>query len=210
MRKWIDILTEGDVVSLQQHKSEKNAAAYMSAVKDVFASEADFFSQGKFLPFAQSYIESGYAKEYRPVFYVGVSFRDFRLTPEAKAVLADLRVKRFKIDRHKYHKDFTGTKTGPWCHKEVSFEEAREAFLNRNGSPLGAYQPSRSGFRTSSVENYDENGLGFHVSVLGMDGRRPGKYVDQPHRQEDHIIDNEKDWQEAADMMAAIKRSHIR
>jgi hypothetical protein len=210
MRNWINIINEGEVVNLAQHKTAKTVGAYVDALAPIFQGEAEFFASGKFLPFAKAYIDSGYSKEYAPEFYVQVSFRDHRLTPAAKDVLSDLRARKFKIDRTKYHKEFTGTKEGPWAQKIVSFEEAREFFLARDHSPFGAYQPSRSGFRSSRVENYDENGVGFNVSVLGMDYRRPGKYSSQPHRQEDHVVDNDKDWQEVADMMATIKRSHMK
>ena len=213
MRKWIDLMnegqeiTEGDVVSLSQHKSEKVAGEYSSAIQQIYKGEADFFAGGKFLPYAKAYIESGYNPEYRPVFYLMVTFRDFRPNDAAKQVLAQLRAKRFKIERTKYAKGYSAPKEGPWTHKEISFEDARELFLNRAHSPFGAYQPSRSGFRTSRIENYSEDGVGFCLSVLGMDYRRPGKYASETHRQEDHIIDDDKDWQEVASMMAEIKRA---
>lgn len=193
--RWQEII-EGDVVNLGQFRKEKPIKDYADSVQRIYQGEASFFATGKFLPFAQSYIESNFDKEYAPVFFIDVSFRDAKLSPAAKECLAMLRQRRFKIHR---------TKEGPWARKEgVSYQEARQAFEERQNSPYGAYQPSRAGFRSSYVNNFNDAGIGFNIAVMGMDSRRA-----QP-RQEDHIIDSEKDMTEVSEMMAQIERAKFK
>ncbi len=210
MRKWIDIITEGEVVSLSKHKTDKAMNAYADALRPLFKSEADFFQAGyKFMPFAKAYIESGFDSEMAPEFSIGVTFRDFKLTPHARELLNTMK-RPWDVRRTKYAKVFPKEqREGPYADKNISFEEARSIWESRNNSPYGAYQPSRSGFRTSSQDIFDENGLGFNLTVGGFDDRREGEFSGQKFRQEYHVIDHDKDWSEVVNMMAAINRARV-
>lgn len=214
MRDLIDSikkLFEGEVVDLKQHKTDKAFGSYADAIGGLIQGEKDFFSQGKFSPFAKSYIESGFDPKFAPVIGVTVMFRDFKVNPQARALLNQMAKERpkWQIHRQKYHKEFTGTKQGPYCMLDgISIEQARSLFENRENSPYGAYCPSRSGFRTSSVENWNEDGIGFNITVGGQDGRRGDKYGNAT-REEYHIIDNEKDMAEVSHMFALIRRARM-
>ena len=214
MRNWIYLienpptLLDGEVVSLSQHKTNKNFGDYVDAVQQIYKGEADFFTEGKFLPFSKAYIDSGYDPDYAPVFSLDVSFRDEKRTPRAREVLATMTGKSWDIQRTKYEASYPKEhRSGPYAVKQISFEEARTIWNSRDHSPYGAYQPSKSGFRSARIDNYDKDGMGFCLMVGGKDYRRSGKYASEPHREEYHIIDNQKDWQEVADMMASIVRA---
>lgn len=211
MRRFIDIIAEGEVIDLKQHKTQKAFGDYATAVQGIYAAEADFFARGKFSPFAHSYIESGFKEEFRPQVGLMVYFRDYRLTPVARELLTRLTKERPKWDirRTKYHQDYQGTKSGPVAHlDDISLERAREIWANRNESEFGAYCPSRSGFRTVCKENWDENGVGFSMLVGGQDGRRGDKYGNAT-REEWHIIDNDEEMKEVVDMFAIIRRARM-
>lgn len=201
MRDWINIVTEGEVVSMGQHKFNKAAGEYTSALQDIIAQMAARYSDGKFIPIATTYIESGFNPEYKPIFYVDVdvSVEKAKRGSLAVAFLRGLR-------GFKYHK---GDKwTGPWARlTNADYEFARQLFANRESGEYGAYQPSRLGFGETYQPRYDERGLGFHITVTGYDNRSKGKYADQEFRDVGHVIDNDKDWQEVADMMAMIQRA---
>lgn len=188
MRNWIDLIVE--------------------ALRPVHAGpHQNYLKLAKISPFALSYIDSGFKKDYRPQIWLCVDIKPYKKTPEIKELIASLRAKRFEIRHTKYGAQFPmEQRTGPYCVKEITFDELKELWSNRHNSPYGAYQPSRSGYRTVHEENYDERGVGFHISVMGMDPRAPDKYG-HDHRQEDHIIDNDKDYQEVVDMFAAIERA---
>lgn len=205
MRNWIDIVTEGDIINLGQHKFNKAMDGYVDAIKDVFGSETEFFASGKFVPFAETYIENNFDKRYAPDFQITVYFRDHKMTPEAKDVLNMLRSKRFKVQTTKYHKEFSGAKEGPWADKVISFEELRDIFASKDSGMFGAYRPSRHGFRTTTQDIWDKNGVGFSLFVGGYDSRRG----DKP-RQEHHVIDNDDDMREVSNMMALIRRAQMR
>lgn len=212
MRNWIELaqkLFEGEVVDLGKHKMNRAFQDYADAVGGIVAGEKNFFATGKFMPFAQSYLETG-DEDFFPQIYLGVDIKPYRKTPELKEFIADLRRQRFEIRHTKYHPDCPmEQRTGPYCLKKIGLNDLREIWANRANSPYGAYQPSRSGFRTSHLENYDERGVGFHASVLGYDHRRGDKYSNA-YREEDHIIDDDKDYQEVIDMFAAIQRGGIK
>ncbi len=190
-------------MSLSKHKSDKAMGAYADALQSVYASEADFFKEGsKFMPFAKSYIESGFDSKMAPIFSVDVTFRDYKLSPAARTLLNSMK-RPWHIHRTKYAKGYKmDQRSGPYAYKDITFEEARKIWETRNSSVYGAYHPSRSGFRNSTQAIFDDNGLGFCLMVGGHDERRGG-------REEYHVIDDDKDWSEVVNMMAVINRSRI-
>lgn len=201
-------IIEGEIVDLGKHRLKSAIADYGRAMRDIFKAEYEHFKGNKFLPFAQSYIESGFDPEYEPEFFIDVMFRDYRPSPEARTLLDQMKRQKWDILRTKYAKGYSDKKQGPLARKErLSFEEAREVWTNRNSSPYGAYQRSRPGFGSMRVEEYDERGVGFSLLVMGRDARRE-KYG-KPS-EEYHIVDDEQDWAEAVEMMALIRRAQIR
>lgn len=204
-----------NVVSLKSHQFKKAIQSYAVAINSIIQSEAAFFSQGKFLPFASSYIESNFKPDFCPELFMDVCFRDYIPKGEAKEFLASLKKSGFEIIHIKYAKGCApktnpeNRRLGPIARKVLSYAEGRELFSNREHSPYGAYQPSQSGFRSTCIENWDSRGVGFHLRLGGEDNRRGDKYRN-PTRYEDHIIDNDKDMQEVADMYAMIQRSKIK
>lgn len=216
MRDLIRIITEGEVVDLGKHKVEKAVGEYSNAVQAAYSSEAEFFASGKFMPFARSYIESGFDPEKRPEIDIDVSFRDHKRSPEARLLWNELRSRGFKMTPARWAKGYAPKENprqeqqGGFARKTLDINTAKRIFAERVKSPFGAYQPSRSGFRTSSHKVWDDRGVGFHIIVSGYDGRRPGKYADEPQRYETHIIDNDRDMKEVADMFAAIERARMK
>jgi hypothetical protein len=208
-------LLEGDVVSLSQHKTDKAFNNYASALGGIVQGERNFFATGKFMPFAKSYIESGFEPETRPQIFLNVSARDPRPSQEAKLLISELRKNGFKYEppikwaKGAYQGNPNQDPHGAWLHKEIDLNTAKKWFAQRDNLPFGAYQPSRSGMRTSHQNNWNDHGLGFNITVMGMDNRRGDKYGN-PYRQEEHIIDDEKDMKEVSDMFAAIQRSNIK
>lgn len=202
-------IIEGEVVDLGAHRFGRAVDEYSSTIQQIVKSSADHFGKGtKFIPFAQSYIESGYDREYLPEFFIDVQFRDYRPAPEARAVLDEMKKQRWEIIRTKYSKDYQVTKEGPLARKDnLSFDEVRAIWENRENSKYGAYQKSRHGFRSSRLDTYDERGLGFSLLVMGLDARR--EQYGKPS-EEYHIIDDEQDWAEVVEMMALIRRSKIK
>ena len=218
MRDIIDLvskLIEGEVVDLRQHKTDRAINDYVGAIGDIIKGEADFFAGGKFSCFAASYIESGFDKEYEPEILLDVSFLDFRPSPEAKELLLQLKAQRFEIVRTKWAKGYQPkenpdkNRMGPFARKVIDLNTAKQIFAQREHSEFGAYQPSRSGFRTTHHNLWDDRGVGFNINVGGMDNRRGDKYGNK-HRQEYHIIDDDKDMKEVSDTFAAIQRAKIK
>ena len=196
-----------NVTDLRSYKFGKAAESYAQSVGAVFRSEKEFFSTAKFAPFADAYVESGFDEEYRPVFHIQIDFRHYKPSEEAQALLRRLKSDRFEVKTQKFAKEYRAEvrrkpldapgSYGPYASAEISFEEARGIFAARDEGRLGAYQPSRSGFRTSCQENWDERGVGFRIIVCGHDIRRS--------RFEEHIIDDDRDMAEVATMMAHIQ-----
>lgn len=209
MREFMDKvkLLEGDVVSLAQHKTDKAFGAYGDALAGLIGGELDFFSTGKFSPFAKSYIESGFDPKFAPEIMITVYFRDMKMTPEARALLVTFK-KPWKVQRVSFSKDYKGHKEGPWADRTISWDEAKEIWSQVENSPYGAYCQSRSGMRTAHKENYDERGVGFSLIVGGQDGRRGDKYGNDT-REEHHIIDDQKDFEEVSHMFALIARARM-
>jgi hypothetical protein len=218
MRDLIDIvklLVEGDVVSLGAHKTEKAMNSYADAIGGILQGEQAFFASGKFSPFAQSYIAHDFDKEYAPELILDVNFRDFRPAPDARQLIAELRKQKFQVTYTKWAKGHEPKENprqdplGPFARKVIDLNTAKELFAGREDSPLGAYQPSRSGLRTTHLNNWDDRGIGFNISCGGYDGRRGDKYGN-PERQEYHIIDDDKDMKEVSDTYAMIRRAHVK
>lgn len=203
-------IIEGEVVDLGAHRMRNALSDYGKAMRGIFKAEYEHFKGNKFLPFAQAYIESGFDPEYEPEFFIDVMFRDYRPTPEARALLDQMKKQKWEIIRTKYAKGYNSAdKEGPLARKErLSFEEARELWLNRNSSPYGAYQRSSGGFRSSRVKEYDERGVGFSLLIMGRDARRQRRGGEPS--EEYHVIDDNQDWAEAVEMMALIRRAQIR
>lgn len=203
--RWNEIidnkLTEGDVVSLGAHKVDKAVGEYTNALQGIYKGESDFFKSGKFLPFAESYIKSGFNKDFAPQIIVDVNFRDVRLNPAARELVKALRGQRFKIQPASGH-------APPFARKTVDLNTAKALFAEREQSPIGAYQPSRSGFRTAYQEHWNDAGVGFNISVGGMDSRRGER--GNNYREEYHIIDDDKDMAEVAQTYALIQRAKIK
>lgn len=219
MREYIDILREAEevnnVVDLRQHKTAKAFSNYLDAVSDVYQGEADFFASGKFMPFAQAYIEQGFAARYRPEITITVHFRDWRPSPVARELIRQLRAERFKYQpatpfaKGSKPKDNVNQEAyGPWLSKEIDLNQAKAVFQDRAASPYGAYQQSRAGFRYSHKNVWDDRGVGFNLTGMGYDCRR-GDCNDW-RRQETHIIDDDKDMTEVVNMFAAIRRAQIK
>jgi hypothetical protein len=227
MRDHIDLvkhLFEGDVVSLQKHKTDKALVSYTDAIGDIFRGERDFFKQGKFLPFAQSYIDSGFDPNFCPTIELQIASSDWQIRPETKAFFQSLKTMGFKIDgptalakaykarlraELKSNPEAERYPYGPAATKTIDLRTAREIFQNRDNSPYGVYRKSRGGFRTDCDNVYDARGIGFNIVVGGQDHRRGDKYG-QPHREEWHIIDSDQDMQEVAQMAALIERARIK
>jgi hypothetical protein len=195
-----------DVTDLKSYKFGKSVDIFMGAVGGIYGSEKALFETGKFLPFAEAYAESGFDEEYRPRFHVSIDFRDYKPSEDAQALLRRLKSDRFEIEKRRFARSYLAEvrkngadprdSFGPVASAEVSFEEARGVFAARDSGKLGAYQPSAGGFRTVCVKNWDDRGVGFNIVVCGNDHRR--------NRFEEHIIDDDADWQEIATMMAHI------
>lgn len=200
------------VTDLRSYKFGKAVDSFIGSVGAIYQSEKDFFRTGKFLPFADSYIDSGWDDEYRPAFHILVDFRHYKPSEEAEALLRRLKSDRFEISTQKFAREYRAEVRrksldapgcyGPHASAEVTFDEARGVFSVRNEGKLGAYQPSRSGFRTTWQENWDGRGVGFRIVVCGNDHRR--------NRFEEHIIDDDADWQEVATMMTHISAARSR
>jgi hypothetical protein len=210
--RWNDIINEGDVVSLGAHKVKKAGDEYASAIQSIIAGEGAFFKEGKFLPFAETYIRTG--KGF-PEIIMDVSVRsvaDMRARPELKEFMKELRLRGFKVEQTKYHKSCTMSATerqGPWARKSLGLDDLRQIWGSREHSPYGAYQESRSGFRTAHKDSFDERGVGFNICVGGIDSRRGDKYGNAD-REEHHIIDNDADFKEVMDMFALINRARMK
>jgi len=195
-----------NVTDLKSYRFAKAADTYGNAIGAIYRSEKDFFSTGKFAPFADSYIDSGFDDEYRPVFHVMVDFRHLKPSAEAEALLRRLKSDRFKIHQQKFGREYLAEIRrkgpddpgcyGPHASAEISFEEAMGIFSVRHEGRLGTYQPSRSGFRTVHKDNWDSRGVGFRIVVCGHDARR--------NRFEEHIIDDQRDMDEVSGMMSRI------
>lgn len=217
MRDFIDLvkngLREGEVVDLSQHKKEKAFAGFADAVRGLYQGEKDFFSTGKFAPFAETFIKSGFDRKFAPKILLDVKFRDYRKSPEARALCDELRAQRFKIMAgEKWGKGYRPKENtnqdmmGGWAEKEISMQEARAVFADRENSQFGAYQPSRSGFRTTHLNVWDERGVGFSILAGGHESRRGDKYGN-PYTEEYHIIDDDDDMKDLAQMFALIQRA---
>lgn len=213
--RWYEIMNEGDVVDLKQVKTDRAFGDYADAIGGIVQGEKNFFATGKFMPFAQSYIQSGFEPSYKPEIHLNVTARDQRPSQEARLIIQELRKNGFKYEpatkwaKGAYNGNPHNDPHGPWMYKVIDLNTAKKYFAERNNLPFGAYQPSRSGMRTSHVNNWNEHGLGFNLTVMGMDHRRGDKYSN-PHRQEEHIIDDEKDMKEVSDAYAAIQRSGMK
>lgn len=197
------------VTDLKSYRFGKAVDSYIGSVGSIYQSEQDFFRTGKFLPFADSYIDSGWDEEYRPAFHILVDFRHYKPSEEAEALLRRLKSDRFEIIKQKFGREYRAEIRrkpldapgcyGPHASAEVTFEEARGIFSVREEGKLGAYQPSRGGFRTTCQENWDDRGVGFRIVVCGHDARR--------NRFEEHIVDNQSDMDEIVSMMSRIHAS---
>lgn len=196
------------VTDLRSYKFGKTMDTFMGAVGGIYRSEKAFFETGKFLPFADAYVESGFDEEYRPRFHVSIDFRDYKPSEDAQALLRRLKSDRFEIDKRKFARAYLAEirrspdareSYGPLASTELSFEEARGIWAARTSGKFGAYQPSSGGFRTVCKKNWDERGVGFNIVVCGNDHRR--------NKFEEHIIDDEADMAEVVTMMASIRAS---
>jgi hypothetical protein len=195
------------VTDLKSYKFTKAADTFIGAIGDIYRSERAFFETGKFLPYADSYIASGFDEEYRPTFHVLIDFRDYKPTEEAQALLKRLKSDRFELRKTKYGREYLaeikkkGTdhndSFGPVATAELRFDEVQGIFAGRESGKFGAYQPSASGFRTVCRKNWDHRGIGFNIVVCGNDHRR--------NKFEEHIIDDQSDMDEVAAMMARIR-----
>lgn len=200
-----------DVADLNGARFKKRVEAYQRSIGAVFDSERQFFECGKFLPFAQAYVESDYDPALRPTFHITVECRDYHVSDEAKALLARLKANGFTIEKQNFSKDFLrriksgevkpdhANAYGPFATREVEFDEALRILANREDGSLGAYQPSLYGFRQTSIKNYDKHGIGFNVVCCGYDARR-GRF-------EEHVVDDQADVEELCAMMSEIRAS---
>ncbi len=195
-----------DVTDLGKYKFGKAVESYADAIGGLYRSERDFFRSGKFLPYADAFIESGFDREYQPTFHVLISFRDLVPNEDATKLLVRLKSDRFEIRTTKYGREYRaeirkkGTDHndafGPVATAELGFNEAQGIFAGRQSGKFGAYQPSSGGFRTVCQRNWDERGVGFSIHVCGNDHRR--------NKWEEHIIDDQGDMDEIAAMMARV------
>jgi hypothetical protein len=200
-----------NVTDLNTYKFQKSADAFAEAADNVFKSESDYFKQGKFSQFADSYIESEFDDELRPVFHVMIDFRDYTPSEEAQSLLRRLKSDRFEIQQQRLSKQYLARlrrdgfdpreSYGPFASAEVSFEEAMGMFSARGSGRFGAYQTSINGYRISSQKIWDDRGVGFHIIVCGKDHRR--------NRFEEHIIDNDTDMAEVITMMSRIRAARM-
>lgn len=196
-----------NVTDLKSYKFGKAVDGYVAAIGGLFQSEKEFFKAGKFAPFADAYIESGFDEQFCPRFHVSIDFRDYKPSEEAQSLLRRLKSDRFQIEKRKFARAYLAEvrkkgadprdSFGPIASAEVWFDEAQGVFAARNSGKLGAYQPSAGGFRTVCHKNWDERGVGFNIVVCGNDHRRS--------RFEEHIIDDETDMGEVVTMMARIR-----
>lgn len=195
-----------DVTDLGKYKFGKAVESYADAIGGLYRSERDFFRGGKFLPYADAFIESGFDCEYQPTFHVLISFRDLVPNEDAKNLLGRLKSDRFEIRTTKYARKYRAEirkkgmdhndAFGPVATAELGFDEAQGIFAGRECGKFGAYQPSSGGFRTVCQRHWDERGVGFSIHACGNDHRR--------NRWEEHIIDDQADMDEIAAMMARI------
>lgn len=200
------------VTDLGKYKFGKAVESYADAIGDIYRSEREFFRGGKFLPYADAFIESGFDREYRPTFHVVISFRDLVPNEDAKDLLRRLKSDRFEIRDIKYGRKYRaeirkkGTDHndayGPVATAELGFNETQGIFAGRQCGRFGAYQPSSAGYRTVCQRYWDERGVGFSLHVCGNDHRR--------NRWEEHIIDDQADMDEIAAMMARINAAQTK
>lgn len=200
-----------DVTDLKAARFKKRINSFNASVNPLFEDERQFFLRGKFLPFAQGYIESGFADDRRPTFHVTVEFRDYFLDEAAKNLVTHLAGSGFEIEKQNFSKAFLrriksgeakpdhANAYGPFATRQVEFDEALRILANREDGNLGAYQPSLHGFRQTSIKNYDKHGIGFNVVCCGYDARR-GRF-------EEHVVDDQTDVEELCAMMSEIRAS---
>ncbi|NTF17074.1 hypothetical protein G6L37_01350 [Agrobacterium rubi] len=196
-----------NITDLKSFKFCKTLDGYMDSISSIYQSEAAFFKEAKFAPFADSFIDSGFDREYFPTFHVLIDFRHYKPSEEALALLRRLKADRFEIVPQNFSKEYRAEIRrkpldapgcyGPFASAQIGFEEARGIFSARDEGRLGAYQPSSSGFRTVFRENWDDRGVGSRIVVCGHDARRS--------RFEEHIIDDDRDMSEVSTMMARIQ-----
>jgi hypothetical protein len=198
-----------EITDLKTHRARKIFQNFANETNSVFASEAEFFQTGKFFAFAQGYVDSGFKPDHRPTFHVTVQFRDYAADEQAKALLARLKSDGFKIEKQAFSNEFVkriksgevkpdhANAYGPWATREVEFDQALRILANREDGSMGAYQPSRYGFRVASDYAYDANGVGFNVVCCGYDARR-GRF-------EEHVVDDQYDVEELCAMMSEIR-----
>jgi hypothetical protein len=198
-----------DITDLRAHRSRKLFQNFAERTSGVLASEAEFFQTGKFFAFAQGYVESGFADERRPRFHVTIQCRDYYPSEQAIALLARLKSDGFKIEKQSFSKDYLKriksgevkpdhvNAYGPMATREVEFDQALRILANREDGSMGAYQPSRHGFRILSDYVYDADGVGFNVVCCGYDARR-GRF-------EEHVVDDQYDVEELCAMMSEIR-----
>lgn len=209
LRRWIDLVCEGDIVSLGQHRWNKAAQNYADSLRDMVASERAFYAN-KFLPLATSFIESGFDPSFAPEFLIDVSFGGVEnMTPEIRELGQSLRAKGFKnLHSARVNRNGKRVRDLPYFRKKISFEEARRYFEQQKDGYLGAYQPSALGYGERTNEVYDNRGIGFSITMGGQDSRR-GKYG-KPYHEAYHVIDNEADMAEVGEAMALIKRARFK
>ena len=199
-----EIFSESEIIDFEKAKSKKkqdefNTAInnFMDAINSIHQREKEFFeTYGKFHNYVQKYIESNYNPDWRPKFDLDVSFKDYLLNDEQKDKKKRLKAQGFEFQDVKYHKDFVGDKKGSFGSKDITEKEAISLFTNRNSPSVitryGTYQPSRAGYRLSRKEIWSDDGMGFSIVF---------------HNYKDaHIIDDEKDLNEAIKVMDLIRR----
>ena len=157
--------------------------------------------------FADGYVDSGFDDEKRPRFTVAIESRDYRPTAEVADLFKELKRRRFSVERQMISRTYAaqvrregtpdGEALGPYATSEVGFDVVQELFAGRGLSGFGAYQKSELGFRVSRASAWDERGVGFTIICSGWDPRRS--------RFEEHVIDDQKDMEDASFMVGRIR-----
>lgn len=140
------------VTDLRSYKFAKTVDTFMGAVGGIYHSEKNFFETGKFLPFADSYAESGFKEEYRPRFYVSIDFRDYKPSEDAQALLRRLKADRFEIEKRKFARAYLPRSGGNRMQGILTDRWLRRSFPSTKLAGSGPPGPPASSEPTSPAQ----------------------------------------------------------
>lgn len=214
MRDLIDMVSEGEVVSLTAARKAKNDPEQpdlRATLNDMFAQAREQYKGRKFIPMAETHIQDGLSVDTRLTFGGTVMCRDHLPSDAAKSVMRDLKRKGWVIVQPSKPRDAASRRelmanpnqdqNGPYAKTAgLTFEECRDLFSAKDTSPWGGYSPS-DGFGVTGALNWDGDGLCWYLTVSGLDSDN--------NKWETHIIDDDEDWRELSAAIAMIRRAKM-